>query len=54
MLILPKPTHMIKSTIITMLQFLHLLIIGLPLAIILYFTAHIFFELKRIIKWVKT
>jgi len=54
MLVLQKPKHMIKSRIITMLQFLHLLIIGLSLAIFLYFTAHIFFKLKRIIKWVKT
>jgi hypothetical protein len=54
MIILPKPIHMIKSTIITMLQILHLLIIGLPLATILYLTANIFFKLKTIIKWVKT
>jgi hypothetical protein len=45
---------MIKSSLTTMLQFLHLFLIGLPLAISLYLTAHLFFELKRIIKWITT
>jgi hypothetical protein len=44
---------MIKSTLIFVLQFLHLAFIGFPLAIVLYCTAHLFFELKRIIKWIK-
>ncbi len=45
---------MIKLSIKTMLQLLHLFIIGFPLAISLYLTAHLFFELKRIIKWITT
>jgi hypothetical protein len=44
---------MIKPTLIWVAQFLHLILIGVPLAISLYLTAHLFFELKRIIKWIK-
>jgi hypothetical protein len=43
---------MIKSLLIFTLNFLHLAFIGLPLAIMLYCTAHIFFELKRLTKWI--
>jgi hypothetical protein len=43
---------LIKETLIFMYQMIKLLVIGLPLAIILYCTAHLFFELKRIIKWI--
>jgi len=43
---------MIKATSIFMFEMIKLLVIGLPLAIILYFTAHLFFELKRITKWI--
>jgi len=43
---------MIKATSIFMFEMIRLLVIGLPLAIILYFTAHLFFELKRITKWI--
>lgn len=43
---------MIKTTLILVVQFLHLAFIGLPLAIVLYCTAHLFFELKRITKWI--
>jgi len=43
---------MIKPTIIFVAQSLHLIFIGLPLAITLYLTAHIFFELKRLTKWI--
>jgi hypothetical protein len=44
---------MIKTPLILVAQFLHFALIGLPLAITLYLTAHLFFELKRIIKWIK-
>lgn len=44
---------MIKTPLILVAQFLHFILIGLPLAITLYLTAHLFFELKRIIKWIK-
>lgn len=44
---------MIKAALIWVTQLLHLILIGVPLAIILYLTAHLFFELKRIIKWIK-
>lgn len=44
---------MIKETSIFMYQMLKLLVIGLPLAITLYCTAHLFFEFKRIILWIK-
>ena len=44
---------MIKATSIFMFEMIRLLVIGLPLAIILYFTAHLFFELKRITKWIR-
>ncbi len=43
---------MIKATSIFMFEMIRLLVIGLPLAIILYFTAHLFFETKRVIKWI--
>jgi hypothetical protein len=43
---------LIKETSIFMYQMIKLLVIGLPLAIILYCTAHLFFELKRITKWI--
>jgi hypothetical protein len=44
---------MIKPTLTFVAQLLHLVFIGVPLAITLYLTAHFFFELKRIIKWIK-
>jgi hypothetical protein len=43
---------MIKATLIFMFEMIKLLVIGVPLAIILYCTAHLFFELKRITKWI--
>jgi len=43
---------MIKATSIFMFEMIKLLVIGLPLAIILYCTAHLFFETKRVIKWI--
>jgi len=42
---------MIKATSIFMFEMIKLLVIGLPLAIALYCTAHLFFELKKLIKW---
>jgi hypothetical protein len=44
---------MIKGYLILTAQFLHFALVGVPLAITLYLTAHLFFELKRIIKWIK-
>lgn len=43
---------MIKTPLIFILNFLHLAFVGFPLAIMLYCTAHLFFELKRITKWI--
>jgi hypothetical protein len=43
---------MIKGISIFMFEMIKLLVIGLPIAIVLYCTAHIFFELKRVIKWI--
>lgn len=42
---------MFKHAFIKVCQFAHIAFIGLPLAIVLYCTAHLFFELKRLIKW---
>jgi hypothetical protein len=44
---------MIKATIIFLAQLTYFLVISVPIAIILLATAHLFFELKRIIKWIK-
>jgi hypothetical protein len=44
---------MLKELSIFMYQMLKLLVIGLPIAIILLCTAHIYFETKRIIQWIK-
>jgi hypothetical protein len=44
---------MIKATSIFMYEMIKLLVIGLPIAIILLCTANIFFEIKRIIQWIK-
>jgi hypothetical protein len=44
---------MIKATLIFIGQFTYFMVISVPVAIILLMTAHLFFELKRIIKWIK-
>mgnify|MGYP006269045627 CR=1 FL=1 len=44
---------MLKEFSIFMYQMLKLLVIGLPLAIMLFCTAHLYFELKRLIQWTK-
>jgi len=44
---------MIKATIIFLTQLTYFLVISVPIAIILLATTHLFFELKRIIKWIK-
>lgn len=44
---------MLKEFSIFMYQMLKLLVIGLPLAIMLFCTAHLYFELKRLIQWIK-
>lgn len=43
---------MIKGISVFICQMIKLLVIGLPIAIVLYCSAHIFFELKRITKWI--
>jgi hypothetical protein len=44
---------MFKATLIFMAQLTYFIIICVPLAITILLTAHLFFELKRIIKWIK-
>jgi hypothetical protein len=44
---------MIKATIIFLAQLTYFIVICVPLALIVLLTAHLFFELKRIIKWIK-
>jgi hypothetical protein len=44
---------MIKATFIFMAQLTYFLVVCVPLAIAVLLTAHLFFELKRIRKWIK-
>jgi hypothetical protein len=44
---------MIKAIFIFMAQLTYFIVICVPLALILLLTANIFFELKRITKWIK-
>lgn len=44
---------MIKAIFIFLGQLTYFIVVCVPLAIMLLLTAHIFFELKRIIKWIK-
>jgi hypothetical protein len=44
---------MIKATLIFLGQLIYFIVVCVPLAITLLLTAHIFFELKRIIQWIK-
>jgi hypothetical protein len=44
---------MIKATIIFLAQLTYFIVICVPLALIVLLTAHLFFEFKRIIKWIK-
>ena len=44
---------MIKAASIFMYEMIKLLVIGLPIAIILLCTANLFFEIKRIIQWIR-
>jgi len=44
---------MIKATFIFMAQLIYFIVICVPLALILLLTANLFFELKRITKWIK-
>lgn len=44
---------MFKELLIFMYEMLKLLVIGLPLAIILFCTAHLYFEIKRLIQWIR-
>mgnify|MGYP001560598240 CR=1 FL=1 len=44
---------MIKATFIFMAQLTYFIVVCVPLAIAVLLTAHLFFELKRITKWIK-
>ena len=44
---------MIKAIIIFLAQLTYFIVVCVPLAIMLLLTANLFFELKRIIKWIK-
>ncbi len=44
---------MIKATLIFMAQLTYFIVVCVPLAIVLLLTANVFFELKRIAKWIK-
>jgi hypothetical protein len=44
---------MFKATLLFMAQLTYFIVICVPLAIAVLLTAHLFFELKRITKWIK-
>ena len=44
---------MIKAMLIFMAQLTYFIVVCVPIAIVLLLTANIFFELKRITKWIK-
>jgi hypothetical protein len=44
---------MLKATIIFLAQLTYFIVVCVPLALTLLLTANLFFELKRIIKWIK-
>lgn len=44
---------MFKATLIFMAQLTYFIVVCVPLAIVVLLTANVFFELKRIIKWIK-
>jgi hypothetical protein len=44
---------MIKATFIFMAQLTYFIVVCVPLALVVLLTANVFFELKRIIKWIK-
>jgi hypothetical protein len=44
---------MIKAILIFMAQLTYFIVVCVPLAIVLLLTANIFFEFKRIAKWIK-
>jgi hypothetical protein len=45
--------NMLKAIIIFLAQLTYFIVVCVPLALTLLLTAHLFFELKRIIKWIK-
>jgi hypothetical protein len=45
--------NMLKATIIFLAQLIYFIVVCVPLAISVLLTAHLFFELKRIIQWIK-
>jgi hypothetical protein len=44
---------MLKAIIIFLAQLTYFIVVCVPLALTLLLTAHLYFELKRIIKWIK-
>jgi hypothetical protein len=44
---------MIKATFIFMAQLTYFIVVCVPLALVVLLTANVFFELKRITKWIK-
>ena len=44
---------MIKAILIFIAQLIYFIVVCVPLAIVLLVTANLFFELKRIAKWIK-
>jgi hypothetical protein len=44
---------MIKAALLYMAQLTYFIVICVPLAILVLLTANLFFELKRISKWIK-
>jgi hypothetical protein len=42
----------LKYLCIFSLNIIYFMLISIPIATILYFTAHLFFESKRILKWI--
>lgn len=43
----------LKETAILIYGLTYFTLISVPIAIVLYFTAHLFFELKRITRWIR-
>ena len=44
----------IQAIIIFLAQLIYFMIVCVPIAIMLFLTAHLFFEFKRITKWIKS
>jgi hypothetical protein len=42
----------LKKAIVLFYDILYFMIISIPIACLLYFTAHLFFKIKILIKWI--